>query len=78
MLHSNDEEEKDRRKISAAWAVDEDISLLLKSLPNWFAVSHHEATPTPSATTPTVLLPANESESEIRQRNERESEILIG
>ncbi len=23
------------RKISAAWAVDEDISRLLKSLPNW-------------------------------------------
>lgn len=72
------DDSRERRKISAAWAVDEDISRLLKSLPNWFMVSSHEATPTPSLTTPTALLPANETESDIRQRNERESEILIG
>ena len=28
-------EPQEWRKISAAWAVDEDISRLLKSLPNW-------------------------------------------
>lgn len=75
---SDKEENRERRKISAAWAVDEDISRLLKSLPNWFMVSSYESTPTPSLVTPTALLPSNESESDIRQRNERESEILIG
>uniref|UniRef100_F1KUX2 Exocyst complex component Sec8 n=1 Tax=Ascaris suum TaxID=6253 RepID=F1KUX2_ASCSU len=75
---SESEEGRERRKISAAWAVDEDISRLLKSLPNWFMVSTYEATPTPSLGTPNALLPTNESESDIRERNERESEILIG
>ncbi|KHN88159.1 Exocyst complex component 4 [Toxocara canis] len=75
---SEGEEGRERRKISAAWAVDEDISRLLKSLPNWFMVSTYEATPTPSLGTPSALPPITESESDIRQRNERESEILIG
>ncbi|VDK47269.1 unnamed protein product [Anisakis simplex] len=75
---SEGEEGRERRKISAAWAVDEDISRLLKSLPNWFMVSTYESTPTPSLGTPSALLPCTESESDIRQRNERESEILIG
>uniref|UniRef100_A0A0N5AMY7 Exocyst complex component Sec8 n=1 Tax=Syphacia muris TaxID=451379 RepID=A0A0N5AMY7_9BILA len=71
------EEKRERRKISAAWAVDEDISRLLKSLPNWcLAVSDEEIYS--SLTTPTSILAAGESESEIRQRNERESELLIG
>ncbi|VDK41805.1 unnamed protein product [Cylicostephanus goldi] len=56
-----------RRKISAAWAADEDISRLLMSLPNWLMAAN-EATPN----TPSV--PNLESE----KRNERESEILIG
>ncbi|ETN86530.1 Sec8 exocyst complex component specific domain protein [Necator americanus] len=60
-----------RRKISAAWAADEDISRLLMSLPNWLTAAT-EATPS----TPSV--PNFESEKDIRQRNERESEILIG
>ncbi|KAK6048782.1 hypothetical protein COOONC_13712 [Cooperia oncophora] len=60
-----------RRKISAAWAADEDISRLLMSLPNWMMAAT-EATPS----TPSV--PNFESEKDIRQRNERESEILIG
>ncbi|KAJ1372572.1 hypothetical protein KIN20_034758 [Parelaphostrongylus tenuis] len=60
-----------RRKISAAWAADEDISRLLMSLPNWLMTAS-EATPS----TPSV--PNFESEKDIRQRNERESEILIG
>ncbi|XGW19971.1 hypothetical protein V3C99_003639 [Haemonchus contortus] len=60
-----------RRKISAAWAADEDISRLLMSLPNWLMAAT-EATPS----TPSV--PNFESEKDIRQRNERESEILIG
>ncbi|KJH53243.1 Sec8 exocyst complex component specific domain protein [Dictyocaulus viviparus] len=60
-----------RRKISAAWAADEDISRLLMSLPNW-QMTTTEVTPS----TPSV--PNFESEKDIRQRNERESEILIG
>ncbi|VDM61620.1 unnamed protein product [Angiostrongylus costaricensis] len=60
-----------RRKISAAWAADEDISRLLMSLPNWLMTAS-EVTPS----TPSVL--NFESEKDIRQRNERESEILIG
>ncbi|KAK6015239.1 hypothetical protein OSTOST_19338, partial [Ostertagia ostertagi] len=60
-----------RRKISAAWAADEDISRLLMSLPNWLMAAT-EATPS----TPSV--PNFESEKDILQRNERESEILIG
>uniref|UniRef100_A0A915Q215 Exocyst complex component Sec8 n=1 Tax=Setaria digitata TaxID=48799 RepID=A0A915Q215_9BILA len=67
----------EKRKISEAWAVDEDISRLLKSLPNWFAVSNYEAT-TPSLNTPSASSPIFESESDVCYRNERESEILIG
>lgn len=44
------------RKISAAWAVDEDISRLLKSLPNWLSLVEggRDAgdAPTPSITSP--------------------------
>ncbi|KAE9421278.1 hypothetical protein Angca_004941, partial [Angiostrongylus cantonensis] len=57
-----------RRKISAAWAADEDISRLLMSLPNWLM--------TASEVTPST--PIQNSFQDIRQRNERESEILIG
>lgn len=61
-------------KISATWAVDEDISRLLKSLPSWTVIVNQ----TPAAElTPTGLLNLNESEQEIRQRTQRESEILI-
>ncbi|VDM07837.1 unnamed protein product [Wuchereria bancrofti] len=69
---------KEKRKISAAWAVDEDISRLLKSLPNWFMVSCYEAASTPSVNTPSAFSPSGESESDVCYRNERESEILIG
>lgn len=68
---------KEKRKISAAWAVDEDISRLLKSLPNWIAVSSYEGT-TSSMSTPSAVSPTSESESDVCYRNERESEILIG
>ncbi|WKX92739.1 hypothetical protein Q1695_010626 [Nippostrongylus brasiliensis] len=60
-----------RRKISAAWAADEDISRLLMSLPNWLMAATETTPSTPS-------VPNVESEKDIRQRNERESEILIG
>ncbi|KIH63018.1 Sec8 exocyst complex component specific domain protein [Ancylostoma duodenale] len=60
-----------RRKISAAWAADEDISRLLMSLPNWLMAATETTPSTPS-------VPNLESEKDIRQRNERESEILIG
>lgn len=46
-------------KISATWAVDEDISRLLKSLPSWTVIVNQ----TPAAElTPTGLLSLNESE----------------
>uniref|UniRef100_A0A0K0DEE5 Exocyst complex component Sec8 n=1 Tax=Angiostrongylus cantonensis TaxID=6313 RepID=A0A0K0DEE5_ANGCA len=60
-----------RRKISAAWAADEDISRLLMSLPNWLMTASEVTPSTPSVHN-------FESEKDIRQRNERESEILIG
>jgi exocyst complex component 4 len=61
-------------KISATWAVDEDISRLLKSLPSWTVI----VSQTPATElTPTGMLNLNESEQEIRQRTQRESEILI-
>uniref|UniRef100_A0A915D1I9 Exocyst complex component Sec8 n=1 Tax=Ditylenchus dipsaci TaxID=166011 RepID=A0A915D1I9_9BILA len=66
-------------KISAAWAVDEDISRLLKSLPNWTVIS--QWSPVNQETTPMVSAGAavlNESEQDVRQRTQRESEILIG
>ncbi|VDN03243.1 unnamed protein product [Thelazia callipaeda] len=75
---NSEDESKEKRKISAAWAVDEDISRLLKSLPNWFTVSNHEANSNASADTPSAFSPGNETESEVCHRNERESEILIG
>lgn len=77
-------EEIERRKISAAWAVDEDISRLLKSLPNWTALTDYgaaAAAPTTTPFTPTAAsmnTPIVESAQEIRRRNQRESEILIG
>uniref|UniRef100_A0A0K0E304 Exocyst complex component Sec8 n=1 Tax=Strongyloides stercoralis TaxID=6248 RepID=A0A0K0E304_STRER len=63
-------------KISAAWAVDEDISRLLKSLPSWIAIT----TQTPNETTPVTYQHniTTESELDIKKRNQRESEILIG
>lgn len=73
------------RKISAAWAVDEDISRLLKSLPNWMTLViepyHALSTPSSMLTSPPSTTPmtmAAESADDIRRRNERESEILIG
>jgi hypothetical protein len=46
-------------KISATWAVDEDISRLLKSLPSWTVIVNQ----TPAVElTPTGLLNLNESE----------------
>lgn len=69
----------ERRKISSNWAADEDISRLLKSLPNWISLlelsRHYPTTPfsPPSAATPSV-----ENAEAVRKRNERESEILIG
>uniref|UniRef100_A0A914EAN8 Exocyst complex component Sec8 n=1 Tax=Acrobeloides nanus TaxID=290746 RepID=A0A914EAN8_9BILA len=68
-------------KISAAWAVDEDISRLLKSLPSWSLINQAATTPTPgNEFTPTgrVGIDLKESEQEIRQRTQREAEILIG
>lgn len=81
----------EKRKISASWAIDEDISRLLKSLPNWLALSEagsalqhngaNSAAPTPSsgstAFNGTSHAQRESSTSEIRQRNQRESEILI-
>uniref|UniRef100_A0A0R3S1I3 Exocyst complex component Sec8 n=1 Tax=Elaeophora elaphi TaxID=1147741 RepID=A0A0R3S1I3_9BILA len=75
---SHEDGHREKRKISAAWAVDEDISRLLKSLPNWFMVSSHEGTSTSSVNTPSAVSPTSESESDVCYRNERESEILIG
>ncbi|KAL3998268.1 Sec8 exocyst complex component specific domain family protein [Acanthocheilonema viteae] len=75
---SHEDGHREKRKISAAWAVDEDISRLLKSLPNWFMVSNYESTSTQSVNTPSAVSPTSESESDVCYRNERESEILIG
>jgi hypothetical protein len=70
-------------KLSAAWVVDEDISRLLKSLPSWTAVKSDSLfspiadqiqTPFGMGGAPAGI----ESEMEIRQRTQRESEILIG
>ncbi|KAI6198082.1 Exocyst complex component Sec8 [Aphelenchoides besseyi] len=71
-------------KISATWAVDEDISRLLKSLPSW-TVLCPPTTPaaTPISQTPSASVAASlaaglqESEQTVRQRTQRESEILI-
>ncbi|PAV89280.1 hypothetical protein WR25_23801 [Diploscapter pachys] len=65
-----------RKKISAAWVADEDISRLLMSLPNWQLAATSMTCNQLPATTPAT--PAVESEREIGERNERESEILIG
>nr|CAD2195643.1 unnamed protein product [Meloidogyne enterolobii] len=70
-------------KLSAAWVVDEDIARLLKSLPSWTAVqnslfsSSSEQISTPFGTS-SSLFGLIESEQEIRERTQRESEILIG
>lgn len=75
--------EVERRKISAAWAVDEDISRLLKSLPNWLALTENASVAASTPFSPPVAnmsilaTPMMESAEDIRQRNMRESEILI-
>lgn len=61
--------------------MDEDISRLLKSLPSWSLINQAATTPTPgNEFTPTgrVGIDLKESEQEIRQRTQREAEILIG
>jgi exocyst complex component 4 len=68
-------------KLSAAWVVDEDISRLLKSLPSWTAVKSSLFSPSADQIqTPFAGSSLNgiESEQEIRERTQRESEILIG
>uniref|UniRef100_A0A183IJL5 Exocyst complex component Sec8 n=1 Tax=Soboliphyme baturini TaxID=241478 RepID=A0A183IJL5_9BILA len=74
--HNNQPE---RRKISAAWAVDSDISRLLKSLPNWIATTADLHPTGSSSFSPQNIAntPIMESASDIRSRNIRESEILI-
>ncbi|KAL3119251.1 hypothetical protein niasHT_000195 [Heterodera trifolii] len=73
----------DYPKLSAAWVVDEDISRLLMSLPSWSAVKKSPFSPD-QAQTPFAADVVNlssilgESEQEIRERTQRESEILIG
>uniref|UniRef100_A0A0N4ZN62 Exocyst complex component Sec8 n=1 Tax=Parastrongyloides trichosuri TaxID=131310 RepID=A0A0N4ZN62_PARTI len=73
---SSENKIKTSGKISAAWALDEDISRLLKSLPSWIAITAQ----TPNETTPTSYhhILTTESEFDIKKRNQRESEILIG
>lgn len=67
-------------KISASWAVDEDISRLLKSLPSWIMLNQCSPSPTdlptPVASTGTFVF-ASETEGEVKRRNQRESEIFI-
>lgn len=71
-------------KLSAAWVVDEDISRLLKSLPSWTAVKDSLFSPaadqiqTPFVGSNLTASAMVESEQEIRERTQRESEILIG
>uniref|UniRef100_A0A1I7XYA3 Exocyst complex component Sec8 n=1 Tax=Steinernema glaseri TaxID=37863 RepID=A0A1I7XYA3_9BILA len=78
----------ERRKISAAWAVDEDVSRFLKTLDSWTLINSSgpasaSVPPTPAdVATPSTsvigsVLGGNESDAEIRRRNQRESDILI-
>lgn len=66
----------EHQKISAAWAVDEDISRLLKSLPNW--TNEWSPIGVNGEQTPIGVMNLQESEQEIRHRTQRESDILIG
>lgn len=59
-------ESEDKRVISATWAKDEDISRFLMSLPNWANLQQ------------TRENDMQESPEEVRLRNKKESEILIG
>ncbi|XP_077991947.1 exocyst complex component 4-like isoform X2 [Glandiceps talaboti] len=62
-------EAEDKRIISATWAKDEDISRLLRSLPNWTNLQKHRKE------NPDIEV---ESVDDIRARNTKESELLIG
>ncbi|KAE9547867.1 hypothetical protein FO519_008919 [Halicephalobus sp. NKZ332] len=71
----------EHRKISAAWAADEDISRTLRNLPQWILLNQAsvpllsfdpDATPTGKMTSI-----VNDSDKEIKKRTEREAEILI-
>lgn len=71
----------EHRKISAAWAADEDIKRMLKSLPQWSLLNQAGAQPlsfegdiTPTSRMGTSL---NENDKEIKARTEKEAAILI-
>lgn len=63
-------ESEDKRIISATWAKDEDISRFLMSLPNWANLQQLKEK--------RGGVDLEESPEEVRLRNKKESEILIG
>lgn len=63
-------ESEDKRIISATWAKDEDISRFLMSLPNWANLQLMKEN--------RAAVDVEESPEEVRLRNKKESEILIG
>ncbi|KAK8764075.1 hypothetical protein V5799_033316 [Amblyomma americanum] len=63
-------ESEDKRIISATWAKDEDISRFLMSLPNWANLQLMKEN--------RGAVDVEESPEEVRLRNKKESEILIG
>lgn len=63
-------ESEDKRIISATWAKDEDISRFLMSLPNWANLQQLKENK--------GSVDVEESPEEVRLRNKKESEILIG
>lgn len=67
----------DKRIISASWAKDDDISRLLKSLPNWLILEKVKKNPTmKSLASLGSSLSFDEFPEEVRLRNMKESEIL--
>lgn len=76
--HSTDK----RRIISASWAKDDDISRLLKSLPNWLILDKVKKNPQILAKSSLAVMSGSslsfdtEFPEEVRLRNMKESEIL--
>lgn len=82
--NSGPDQQVEYRKISAAWAVDDDISRFLKCLPNWMnlvAESKRDFGDLPANTPfspPAAPSPIVESAEKIKERNCRESQVLLG
>ncbi|XP_071949291.1 exocyst complex component 4-like [Antedon mediterranea] len=62
-------ETEEKRMVSATWVKDEDISRCLRSLPNWTNLQEHRRKDVRESDVETI--------EDVRERNEKESDLLV-